>query len=879
MRFDEKQYEQFLIAHRRNKTNPEDLMERYGITLPASDAEVKAQVKAVREYWNKIGLGNSRASAVAKWCRTQDEQLRKQPGTDLESATWWKRQQSERDAAAEASIQAVADDLKQNYGSLGVVTSGTLDKFAASASLSTSQAELAARRAGLTVVDKNVALPDTAPMPTTVFRNLAQEMAECKAATIPELIHPGCGPFRIVVRYECLAAGSKRLDANAVEAQTTEVEKRGASGADNARVSALRILRKAQRDGVDLRDVTLYHLATAAQGAPTSTSAKSMLERAGVESTDAAIIAVLLGERATAASVSGLDKVKDLLDNGKLREATAAAQTLSGDQDMVVEARRLVEAARQRLDQLLAEARAARQGSDEALAEKLLRDAAQISAEEAAAELATLPLAAPAQLRAVGDGAQVRLFWQRGPGQDQSTVYAVCRSPDRVPTAPTDGAQVHRGPGDSGADVGAPVARPVRYGVFALGEGRPPSRPATAEVTLLPPVSQLKAEVGTATIALSWAVHPDAVVRVTRAAPGTDPVPVPLTGKGCQVSGLPEGKPQHFEVVAVYRGPGGAELRSVPVQVTATPRAEAKPIPRLRARTFESNGAVRVRVTWPRTDNSDVRIMRSDTQPAWPFGTVITPAQMAGAGDELTGRAITSGAETGFQTDLPAGVRSPLPLPVGGTGIPVGRAATVAVTDPVSQLTGTPFSDYATVSWAWPSTAQLAEVTWELDGEVDVFLISMADYRSQGGARVPLGADSCKVEVRAVIMAGGKRYTAPPASITVDRIVELPVRYQVSGLPAVGPFGGRAKKVVFTSEQACAGVRVRMVAFPGRVMPTKATDGVPVLETTLALAPGVPAEHKVSIPKSVKRPFWVRCFVLEGHARLIDPPISNLKET
>jgi hypothetical protein len=877
MQFDEKKYEQFLILHRRNKTNPEDLIERYGITLPASDAEVKAQVKAVREYWNKIGLGNSRAAAVAKWCRTQDEELRKQPGADVESATWWQRQQSERDAAAEASIQAVSDELRQTYGRLGVVTRGKLDKFAASARLTTSQAELAAQRVGLTVVGENVTLPDTAPL--AGFRNLEQDMAECKAATIADLVHPGSGPFRIVVRYECLKDGSKRLDADAVEAQTTEVEKRGVSGADNARVRALRILRKAQRDGVDLRDVALYHLTAIAQDAPTSTSAKSTLERAGVESKDAATIAVLLEERAKAASVSGLDKVANLLDSGQLREAAAAAQTVSGDPAMVAEAQQLVQAQRQLLEQLLAQARTARQVPDEALAEKLLKDVAQVSAEDAATELAMLPLAAPVQLRAVGDGAQVKLFWQRGPGQDQATVYAVCRTPGRVPTAPTDGVQVYRGPGDSCADPGAPVARPVRYGVFALGDRRPPSRPDTAEeVTLLPPVSQLKAEVDTATIALSWSAHPDAVVRVTRAAPGADPVPVPATGNGCQLSGLPEGKPQHFEAVAVYRGPGGAELCSLPEQITATPRAQAEPIPKLRARAFESGGVVRVRVTWPRIDNSDVKIIRSDTEPAWPFGTMVTAEQMARAGDELTGRAVTSGAETGFETDLPAGVHYLLPLSVGGTGIAVGRTATVAVTDPVTHLTATPFSDYATVSWAWPSTAHLAEVTWELDGEVDVFLMSLADYRSQGGARVPLGTGPCKVEVRAVIMAGGKRHAAPSASITVDKVVALPVRYQVSGLPAVGPFGGRAKKVVFTSEQACAGVRVRMVAFPGRVLPTKATDGVPVLEAMLTLAPGVPAEHKVSIPKSVKRPFWVRCFVVEGHARLIDPPIGSLKE-
>jgi hypothetical protein len=62
-------------------------------------------------------------------------------------------------------------------------------------------------------------------------------------------------------------------------------------------------------------------------------------------------------------------------------------------------------------------------------------------------------------------------------------------------------------------------------------------------------------------------------------------------------------------------------------------------------------------------------------------------------------------------------------------------------------------------------------------------------------------------------------------------------------------------------------------------MPTSAAAGLALLDTTLALEPGVPVEHQVSVPKSVKRPYWVRCFVVDGRARLVDPPISSLKET
>ena len=236
---------------------------------------------------------------------------------------------------------------------------------------------------------------------------------------------------------------------------------------------------------------------------------------------------------------------------------------------------------------------------------------------------------------------------------------------------------------------------------------------------------------------------------------------------------------------------------------------------------------------------------------------------------------------TGFETELPAGVYHLMPFSIGGTGIVVGRSTAVAVTDPVRQLVVTPFADYARVSWEWPQSTQLAEVSWEVDGNPDVAQISRAHYRSAGGARVPLGRGPCRIEVRAVIMVGDTSFTSPPVCAEVSQVVEPAVRYQVSDvMPSIGPLGGRSKKVVFTAEQACSGVQVRMVARPGRVMPTSASDGVVILDTTLDLRPGVQEERRANaVPRSIKRPFWVRCFVVGGHARLIDPPITSLKET
>lgn len=878
--FDETEYrEEFLKKHRGARGAPGDLMARYAITLPATDAQIAEQVRTVRAYWNKVYNGKSNIAQVAKLCRAEDERLKAEHGATMETRAWWQARQSDAQQAAEGSIAAMADDLRRGFEKLGVVTSARLGQFAAKLSLTTAQANQAAQRAGLAVID-GVALPAAEPIGN--FSALAKAMAECAVASVPELVHPGAGTFRLVERYECLADPRKRLDAVAVEAQRTAAEKRGISATEDARRKALTILSQVLRAGVDLRDVALYQMVTIARGSvPLSIDlAAKELREAGLEARDAAIVAVLVAEQG-GGSGTAANKVPDLLAAGRLREARAAAMSLPADTGMRAEALAQIEAAQQQLDRLIAAAKAALAVPDEARAEALLKDAARIGAEDAATELAAVPLPPPADLRATLEGGAVRLFWRPAPGHDPDTVYAVRRTLQPRPlTAPSEGEPVHRDRGDMCADSRAPVARPVQYAVFALGDGRPSSRPAAVSVTPLPPVSGLAAEVGTATVALRWSAHPDAEVRVTRTGPGGMPAPVRVTGSGCQVSGLTEGQQQHFEVTAVYRGPDGAELRSAPEHITATPRAQARPVSTLRARPHGSEGAIRVRVTWVPVDNSDMKIMRAEREPTLPFGTTVSVEDMEAVGPEVTGTPIPGGRETGFETELPPGVHRLVPFSVGGAGIVVGKVATVAVTDPVRHLTVTPFADYATVSWEWPTNAQAAEVHWRLDGDEDVRHIDQGQYRSAGGVKVPLGKGPCHVEVRAVITVAGKSFTSPPVSAEISHIVETPIRYRVSNIgPSVGPLGGRKKKVVFTADQPCSGVRVVMVARQGPVMPVSASDGVPILDITLPPRSGVPEEFRATVPGSIRKPFWIRCFVVAGQARLIDPPVTSLKET
>ena len=178
---------------------------------------------------------------------------------------------------------------------------------------------------------------------------------------------------------------------------------------------------------------------------------------------------------------------------------------------------------------------------------------------------------------------------------------------------------------------------------------------------------------------MHWSTHPDAQqVRVTRSAAGRPRAAMAVTGNSCQLTGLPEGEAQHFEVTAVYQSPDGAEMLSAVEQVNATPRSEAQPIPRLRVRTVEAGGAVRVRVAWAPVDNSDVHILCSDTPPGWPFGTRVAHEEMMRFGEEVAGSRVAGrGGELAVETDLPPGIHHLVPFSIGGTGIVVGRPTAV----------------------------------------------------------------------------------------------------------------------------------------------------------------------------------------------------------
>ncbi len=335
-----------------------------------------------------------------------------------------------------------------------MVTTDDLNRDGARNKLSPAQAAQAASQAGLAVISDKLTLPE-APLSSTVFKDLLRNLNNCQVPTIPELLHPGSGTFRIVAGYECVKNPALRLDTAAIEQRKTEAGK-AITPSNDAKLDALRKLSDADQRKVDLRDVALYHLMElVADTQPIM--AKQELTRVGVEASDAAIIAALLQRRQKATQVNRLDQVLNLLAEGQLKEAENLANMLP-DGDEKAEAGQAGDGPAQ------GTGRPAGPGgpgsTDEAQAEKLLRDAARVSREDADERLRRLPLSPPGPVTATGDGDSVKVFWQRGLGHDESTVYVVARTTGRAPAAPGDGTQVHRGAGTECADSGAPGRDP-----------------------------------------------------------------------------------------------------------------------------------------------------------------------------------------------------------------------------------------------------------------------------------------------------------------------------------------------------------------------------------------------------------------------------------
>jgi hypothetical protein len=881
MAFDKAKYEKEYLRKQSAKRGlpDDDLVERYAVDLSASEAEVAQQVRAVRAYWNSVRPGTRYADVVGI-CKSQDERQKTEAGDQMLRKAWWASEAEKETKSAAQNVGKLVEQLKSAHGHLGVVTQTAIDAVADTNGVTSQQVGEAAREAGLHVISPRP-LPESA-LKGKRFETLEVKLQVCGAETIPGLLHPESGEFRILNGYKNVANEALRLDLAIVKECFDAAQKTAPGVTNDAKREALQILKTAGEDQVDFALLTLAHLvdlakAVAAQG---PSAVLDELVAFKLERSEAATIAALLSAERSSSGAASKAQVDRLLAEGRLAEARQLAQAIPDEnRDQRAAAIQEVNDARLRLDALTAEISSSVAAGNEVKAASLVHEARQISADDAEELLASVPLAPVAALRVVGDANEVKLIWQPNIGHGEGTTYVVTRSESGPPSSLADGVKVASTSEVTAIDPRSPVARPTHYSVFATAPRRPSSRATSSSITMLPPVGNAEADVGSSDMTVHWSTHPAcSAVEVNRTEPGKAPVNIAADHNSCRLTGLPEGVPVHVEIVAVYRTPSGDVLRSNVTHVDATPRSAAKPLDRLRVRHIVTDGELRIRVSWTPVDRSEVRILRAASPPPWLPGAWISQTDLMHYGTELTGTHSNGGSDASIVADLEAGTHHLVAVSIGGTGIVVGASTVVGVTDAIRNPTAQAFGSYATVSWQWPDSAQIAEVHWEVDDDQDIFEITRADYRSQGGAKVPLGHSACKVEIRAMINTEAGKFYSPAVRLMVDESEDAEVRYRVASSSGVGGFSGRSKKITFTSEHGCSDIQIRAVASPGPIMPTSTEGKFVILDERLELGPGKPAEYKVTVPKAISKPYWVRCFVVGGDARLLDPPITELKE-
>ncbi len=877
--FDKKRYEtEYLRKQNAKRGLSDDLVERYAVDLNASEAEVGQQVQAVRAYWNSVRPGTRYADVVGI-CKSEDERFKAESGDGMLQKKWWAEKLAAKQKAAADNVGKLAEQLKAAHSQLGVISQATVDAVADANGVTSQQVANAAREAGLEVVAPRT-LPES-PLKGKLFDTLEIKLQVCGAKTIPGLLHPEAGEFRILDGFRSVADGSLRLDLPIVKERSDAAQKTAPGVTNDAKREALGILKSAGEENIDLAHLALAHLVDLAKGVASQGPSAVLDEMLSlkVERSDAAVIAALLAEERGSSGAASKAQVDRLLAEGNLAQASQLAQAIPEDNDQRAAAIAAVSDARARLDALTGEIRSSVDSGNEVRAASLVTEVRQISFDDAEDLLASVPLPPVTGLRVVGDDDQVKLVWQPNTGHGEGTTYVVKRSESGPPLSPADGHEVASTEQVTAVDAHSPVAHPTHYSVFATAPRRPSSRAVSDSVIVLPPVANVGAEVGSSDMTVHWSAHPAcAGVEVHRTGAGQSPERLEADHNSVRLTGLTEGVPVHIEIVALYRTQTGEVLRSSVAHVDETPRSAAKPLERLKARPVVANGGdPRVRVSWNPVDHSDVRILHSSGPPPWGPGTWIGQDDVTRYGSELTGNRSHGGSELSIEADLEPGIHHLVAVSIGGTGIVVGASTVVGVTDPVRNPLATIFGNYATLSWEWPASAQIAEVHWQRDDDQDIFEITRADYMSKGGARVPLGHSACKVEIRAMIHTEAGSFASPAVKLSVGAEVDAEISYHVAS-SGIGGFGGRSKKVTFLSDRGCSGVQVRVVASPGKVMPTSADDKFVLIDERLNLAPGKPAEYKASVPKAITKPYWVRCFVIGGGAHLVHPPITELKE-
>jgi hypothetical protein len=887
--FDLKAYEDEVLKPLRKRLPhlPDDLLTRYAVRLDMTETELRERVKAVVAHWNKVAM---RAGSLALVCqhlqRAHEQHLKDDPEAFV-SPAWWKDKDKARHQELGPEIADLAAQLKASYGGLGLITRSQLRGAAAAhGKLGDADLDQARRAAALELVEP-LELPTSAGT-SGQFGSLSTKLLAAGVDSIARLVYPQLTDFGVLGGFTVTPAPppgwGPALSDTALKQRGIELDKLPDGTAVRAGKEAVGFLRTELKAGTDLAALTLFHLLSAvrekrAEGAE-ARPLFTLLTQTGLRAADAGRIAVsLLAEGAVRRDP--LADVMELLTEGSLLAAQQIATTLAGPDGAA--AREAVDRRREQVDTLRRKAKEDLAAGRHEQAGEWLREAMLLASDlpGLAAELASVPAPPVRAVTANSDGGGVRIAWRPAPGHDDATAFRVVRRDGRVPADADDGQEIPVRSAHSTVDETPPVGRRLHYAVFARVAARQWSRPESAVVQVVPPVTDVVVEGGENVVVGRWRTHPDVVaVEVTRASGVPDGRGEPVAverNRAFRDMSVRDGVRYHYTVVACYPA-GTGLLRSEPVIVRGATRPEARPVTSLAAVPWVGGAGLAVRLSWRQRTGSEIVIRRSAQPCPWQYGQAVAPGELASYGHELDGARTEKGESVTLIAPVPPGRSYFVPFTMGPRGGMRGQDAVVDLTEQVSQVRAQRFGEDIKVTWLWPAEVSAADVVWP-GGKCR---ITRQQYRDGGGCQIRGAPGVTRVEVGAVVLGelgeeGSGESRSPATSVEVEqRPPQLRYEIRKRGHRLAG---GVKCIVTVTGADQASEVTVVLVAAIGRVMPLTADTGIELIRATVVVGLGTPGVlPEVVVPRVLRKPYWLRCFLAEPvTALLVDPPVSQLK--
>ncbi len=885
--FDPKAYEAAVVKPLRRWTGrelPDDLVSRYAIDLAMSDAGVTQRLAEIRSHWNKGAQSTGKSATTQNLYKAflrADDELKRKHGSELNKINWWRQHQQARAGARQSEIDELAQTLRRSFGELGLIAAGQLEATmrATFAALAPDEVNQALDKAEVSV-STPTELPKSSGLQHTVYRTLATQLVNAQVASIGELLYGEITSFEILESFRCVPPQPEGLTARAVESATARENKR--SGNQAAR-EALGILNTAAKAGVDLRELTLFHLlenvrAHHGQGAPPAALLKQLLQ-VRLEPTQARQTVFSVLNETVASPSGGLATVRELLEEGRLLAAQHALTTIPNAEDAAA-AKAQVQRHAEQVRQLRDAAHESVRAGNEADALHQLRQAAALATddEELAAELRRIPPPPVLGLSAQPEGVGVRVSWRAAASHSEDTRYRVVRKTGRSPADPDDGTVVGEDDKTVLVDRTAPAGLLVGYAVFAATQGGAWSRPTAVAIEALPPVHNVRLILEQGVVDGQWQVHPGVLAVEVRRGTGEAGTTVPTTGKtSFRDRGVPDGGDHVDPITARYRRGDGSTALAVPVVDRATSQTRVLPVSALSVVPGERGS--RIVIKWRQPADAEVTVRRASEPCVWEFGTVVSLAELAGYGQEVTGLAADEGEWRTLTADALTGRFWYVPFTLGPAGAVCGQEAELGIALPITGLRHQRLGPEVVLSWTWPEQMGAVEVRWRTSTDSGRHRLTRQQYQDAGGCRLRSGTAQLHVQVHGVAVSEGGECLASAVELTVP---ELPpaVSYTIdmTRRPLVG---GGTVRVRLTADQSVARAVVLVIVAPGPVMPRRPSDGQVLLRSSQDLVAGNEVELTAALPR-LRKPYWVRCFLEangEDHApiQLIDPPTKQLK--